>query len=138
MSCIGIEDGPAWRFDGYISAENTSAPLLIIGNMHDTVTPPKNTDRVSTLFPKSVVFQEGSVGHGSHTVPSSCTAGYVREYFPTGTLSAIEIACRPHWVPFIGNVKWSGLAKSNGDSDDERELQEALALKATRHTGRWV
>lgn len=126
MSCIGITDLPEWHYKGKIEG-NTNHPLLIIGNTHDTVTPLANAQRVSTLFPGSVVLQQDSEGHCSHANPSSCTVLHVRNYFQTGKLPRPETVCQPDYLPFIGALSRPDVGKP---LDDDR-LGEALISLAS-------
>lgn len=116
LSCLGYTVEPAWRpalnFEKQ-EWDNTSHPLLIIGNTHDTVTPLRNAQRVSTLFPGSVVMNQDSQGHCSHSTPSICTAKVLREYFQTGRLPDAGTTCEPEVRPFIGCTGGS----SNGVDD---------------------
>lgn len=105
LACLGYSTPPAWKPALTFEAQewtNTSHPLLIIGNSHDTVTPLRNARRVSTLFPGSVVLQQDSEGHCSHSSPSLCTARTVREYFQTGKLPQDGTICSPETRPFLG------------------------------------
>jgi pimeloyl-ACP methyl ester carboxylesterase len=111
LGCLGHEARPAWRPDLSFETqawENTSHPLLIIGNSHDPVTPIRNARRVSTLFPGSVVLQQNSEGHCSPSNPSLCTAKAVKEYFQTGKLPREGSVCEPEVKPFVGCVNLAG------------------------------
>lgn len=70
-----------------------SHPILIIGNTHDTVKPLRNSHRVSKLFPGSVVLQQDSQGHCSHSTPLLCTTEVIREYFRAGHLPQTGTVC---------------------------------------------
>lgn len=133
MSCIGITDLPEWHYEGKIEGD-TSHPLLIIGNTHDTVTPLANAQRVSTLFPGSVVLQQDSEGHCSHANPSSCTALHVRQYFQTGKLPRPETVCQPDYLPFIGDLS----RLDDGKLLDDDRLGKALVNLASPLSHRTV
>ncbi|KAH8802623.1 proteinase [Xylogone sp. PMI_703] len=100
MGCLGFTVKPAWTFQGPISG-NTSHPLLIIGNTHDTVTPLQSARFVSTLFPGSTVVQHDSDGHCSYSNPSLCTGKILRNYFQTGEVPKSGTVCSPEYKPFI-------------------------------------
>ncbi|KAH7000649.1 proteinase [Ilyonectria destructans] len=105
LSCLGHTVKPAWNHGLAFKEQewaNTSYPLLIVSNTHDTVTPLRNARRVSTLFPGSVVLQQDSQGHCSHSNPSLCTAKTIRAYFQTGDLPAEGTICEPAIRPFLG------------------------------------
>lgn len=105
LSCLGYTARPAWRPALTFETQewsNTSHPLLIIGNSHDTVTPLRNARRVATLFPGSVVLHQDSEGHCSHSSPSLCTAKTIRRYFQTGELPSEGTVCQPETRPFLG------------------------------------
>lgn len=126
LMCEGISVKPAWRQDFAFEKQqwdNTSYPLLVIGNTYDPATPLTNAWRVSReLFPGSVVLQQDSEGHTSHATPSLCTAKVVREYFQTGTLPVPGTVCQPERKPFLGCVRDGGCHFE----DDDARLWEAL------------
>lgn len=126
LMCEGIKVKPAWRPNLSFEKqewENTSYPLLIIGNSYDPATPLANAHRVSReLFPGSVVLLHDSEGHCSHANPSLCTAQVIREYFQTGTLPEAGTACLPERKPFLGCVRPGGCHFE----DDDARLWEAL------------
>ncbi|KAJ4388857.1 hypothetical protein N0V93_006318 [Gnomoniopsis smithogilvyi] len=126
LMCEGISAKPAWRPSLKFEKQewdNTSHPLLIIGNTHDPATPLANGQRLSRdLFPGSVVLLHDSEGHCSHANPSLCTAKVIREYFQTGELPEAGTVCAPERKPFLGCVRPGGC---HFDSDDAR-LWEAL------------
>ncbi|KAF8160399.1 TAP-like protein-domain-containing protein, partial [Pholiota molesta] len=87
-----------WRihpdnFKGRPIMGNTSFPLLIIGNTADPVTPLVGAVKTSKGFPGSVVLTQDSLGHTSFSTPSTCTLGYVQQYFQNGTLPAAGVVC---------------------------------------------
>lgn len=126
LMCQGINTRPAWRPSLTFEKQewdNTSYPLLIIGNSYDAATPLANAQRVSReLFPGSVVLRQDSEGHCSHATPSLCTAKVVREYFQTGRLPEPGTVCQPDTKPFLGCVREGGC---HFEGDDAR-LWEAL------------
>ncbi|CAM1504994.1 Fc.00g106310.m01.CDS01 [Cosmosporella sp. VM-42] len=134
LSCLGFTVAPAWKPAlGFETQqwENTSFPLLIIGNSHDTVTPVRNARRVSTLFPGSVVLQQDAEGHCSHSTPSLCTARQIREYFQRGSLPKEGTICDPEVRPFLGCVG-SGDHDAGGchftDSEDAKLWDTMVGL----------
>ncbi|KAK7427311.1 hypothetical protein QQZ08_006248 [Neonectria magnoliae] len=131
MACLGYSAQPAWSHGLTFEKqewENTSHPLLIVGNTHDTVTPLRNAHRVSTLFPGSVVLQQDSQGHCSHSTPSLCTAKRIRHYFQTGELPPEGTVCEPSIRPFLGCT--AGNDGSRGEckfaDDDEARLWQTM------------
>ncbi|CAH0027211.1 unnamed protein product [Clonostachys rhizophaga] len=131
LACLGYTTQPAWRPSLDFRTQewaNTSHPLLIIGNTHDTVTPIRNARRVSTLFPGSVVLQQDSQGHCSHSIPSLCTAQVVREYFQAGELPHEGAVCEPAVRPFIGCTKGNavGRGECTFSSPEETRLWETM------------
>lgn len=130
LSCEGFTARPAWKPNLEFKVQewsNTSHPLLIIGNTHDTVTPLGNAHRVSTLFPGSTVLQQDSQGHCSHSSPSICTGKAIRQYFQTGLLPKEGTVCNPDTRPFLGCMK-DGVQGDKCDFTDslDAELWEAL------------
>lgn len=120
LACVGYTVQPEWKPSLAFEKQewaNTSHPLLIIGNSHDTVTPVRNARRVSTLFPGSQVLQQDSEGHCSHSTPSLCTAKVIREYFQKGTLPTEGQICKPETRPFLGCI--------TGGSESEKECRYA-------------
>jgi pimeloyl-ACP methyl ester carboxylesterase len=126
LVCLGNPVSPAWKIDFDFATQqwdNISHPMLIIGNTHDPVTPIGNAKRISTLFPGSVVLQQDSQGHCSHSNPSLCTGKVVREYFQTGNLPREGTVCEPESRPFIGCSKKDGCQLA---SRDDKTLWEAM------------
>jgi pimeloyl-ACP methyl ester carboxylesterase len=131
LGCLGYTDEPAWRPSIAFETQewaNTSHPLLIIGNTHDTVTPLRNARRVSTLFPGSVVLQQNSQGHCSHSTPSLCTAKTVRQYFQTGRLPPDGTVCEPAMRPFVGCTDGvnGGRGKCAFENPADQKLWESM------------
>jgi pimeloyl-ACP methyl ester carboxylesterase len=130
LSCEGFTARPAWKPDLSFNVQewaNTSHPLLIIGNTHDTVTPLTNAHRVSALFPESVVLQQDSQGHCSHSSPSLCTGKVIRRYFQTGLLPEEGAVCEPDTLPFLGCVRDDkGQAECSFTDSSDAKLWEAL------------
>lgn len=156
LACEGFTIRPAWRPEFSFEKQewdNTSHPLLIIGNTYDPATPLMNAHRVSSeLFPGSVVLQQDSEGHCSHGTPSMCTAKVLRRYFQTGELPQPGTICQPDKKPFVGCVREDGcrfeghdarvwealveLADTYGFSkehDDDGEQSYAYTWNAYRH-----
>ncbi|EJC98516.1 uncharacterized protein FOMMEDRAFT_171118 [Fomitiporia mediterranea MF3/22] len=73
------------RFNGSF-IQNTSFPLLVIGNVADPVTPLANAVKMSKGFASSVLLTRNASGHTSLSGVSDCTTQAVRAYFLNGTL----------------------------------------------------
>ncbi|KAJ6084640.1 hypothetical protein N7486_011440 [Penicillium sp. IBT 16267x] len=99
LPCAGWNVRPEWPFDGSF-IQNTSHPLLFIGNSYDPVTPVRNAVNMSAGFSDSVVLQQNSLGHCSLAAPSECTANLVRLYFQTGELPPPDTICEVDKRPF--------------------------------------
>ncbi|KAH8647836.1 TAP-like protein-domain-containing protein [Xylariales sp. PMI_506] len=131
IGCLGYTVRPAWRPELDFKAQawaNTSHPLLVISNTHDTVTPLRNGRRVASLFPGSVVLQQDSQGHCSHSSPSLCSARTIRHYFQTGELPEEGTVCTPDYRPFLGCIRDDGCQFKKGS--EERDLWDAVEALA--------
>ncbi|KAJ5893163.1 TAP-like protein-domain-containing protein [Penicillium tannophilum] len=108
LPCAGWHVRPEWAFDGSF-VQNTSHPLLFIGNSYDPVTPIRNAVTMSSGFSDSVVLQQDSLGHCSLAAPSKCTAKFVRLYFQTGKLpprgTICEVDERPFGLPGVQDLQ---------------------------------
>ncbi|KAJ5658913.1 hypothetical protein N7507_005364 [Penicillium longicatenatum] len=108
LACAGWNVRPQWPFGGSF-IQNTSHPLLFIGNSYDPVTPVRNAVAMSSGFSDSVVLQQNSLGHCSIAAPSECTANLVRLYFQTGELpppgTICEVDERPFGLPGVKGVQ---------------------------------
>ncbi|KAL4896125.1 TAP-like protein-domain-containing protein [Aspergillus ambiguus] len=131
IACVGFPVAAAWRPALTFRSQEWAAPahpLLVVGNSHDTVTPLRNARRVASMFPGSVVVQQDSEGHCSHSMPSLCTARIIREYMRTGTMPAEGTVCAPDARPFVGcSQAEHGECQFQGD---DRRLWEALVSLA--------
>ncbi|PWI71528.1 hypothetical protein PCL_11622 [Purpureocillium lilacinum] len=134
LACLGYGMEPAWKPPFSFRTQqwaNTSHPLLIVGNTHDTVTPLRNARRVSTLFPGSVVLQQDSQGHCSHSAPAPCTLKVIRRYFQTGELPEQGDVCEPGFRPFLGCTAERGGRGQQcvfDDAEEQRLWDVAVAL----------
>lgn len=128
LGCLGYSVEPAWKpeLDFDDGVWHTSHPLLIIGNTHDTVTPLRNARRVSTLFPGSVVLQQDSQGHCSHSTPSLCTARVARSYFQTGILPPAGVVCEPNVRPILGCLDSGDGGECEFADDEDARLWESV------------
>ncbi|KAH8901266.1 hypothetical protein GQ53DRAFT_850808 [Thozetella sp. PMI_491] len=88
-------------FSGLVSASNTSAPILFIGNTVDPVTPLASAMKMSTQFPGSIVLTAEGIGHTSFAINSNCAWSYAQAYLINGTLPAPGTLCRAEQVPFF-------------------------------------
>ncbi|KIP07572.1 hypothetical protein PHLGIDRAFT_117965 [Phlebiopsis gigantea 11061_1 CR5-6] len=67
---------------------NTSAPILLISNIRDPLTPIHNGMNMFEGFAGSVLLTQNSTGHTSLAAPSTCTDRAILAYFENGTLPA--------------------------------------------------
>ncbi|KAF7336666.1 AB hydrolase-1 domain-containing protein [Mycena venus] len=74
--------------------------LHLACNTADPVTPLVGAKSTADAFPGSVLLTVDSPGHTSVNAHSTCSYGYLREYFQNGTLPAPGTVCRPDGVLF--------------------------------------
>lgn len=119
LSCIGWKFKPKFLFRGPFGSSKevnstSNAPLLILSNRHDPVTPLANAYAVSQSYFGSTVVVQESWGHTALlTSRSNCTAGIVREYFDSGKLPQEGTVCEQDCVPSIPYKACPGLPSSS-------------------------
>ncbi|KAI1343268.1 hypothetical protein F5Y15DRAFT_369532 [Xylariaceae sp. FL0016] len=111
LACVGRMIRPKWRYDGPFEG-NTSFPILYVANMADNVSPLVSATNNSQGFPGSVVLVQNSYGHTTLSAASTCTAGYIRDYFQRGEVPAPGTSCDPDYYPFedVGSTADNDLA----------------------------
>ncbi|EJD00017.1 alpha/beta-hydrolase [Fomitiporia mediterranea MF3/22] len=88
---VAADPCPGWsirgddRFKGSFN-QNTSHPILFVGNIADPITPLASAFLMSEGFKGSVVLTQNSSGHTSGAANSTCTGKILRAYFADGTL----------------------------------------------------
>jgi len=118
MQCAHYRTRAVHRFTGPWGG-NTSHPLLFIGNTADPVTPGLYARQMARGYKGAVTLMQNSPGHCSISVFSSCTMGYVRQYFQTGELPPVNTTCEVDVQPF-GN-------------DDAEIMSAELRAKSKAH-----
>lgn len=89
---------------------NTSAPILLVGNTLDPVTPLAAAYAMSSGFGSSVVLEHGGTGHSvTSTKASRCTVDAIRDYFANGTLPAQGTVCEVEPSLDFGETGWVSL-----------------------------
>ncbi|KAK6600109.1 alpha/beta hydrolase fold family protein [Botrytis cinerea] len=122
LACAGWKSRTKWNFVGPFE-QNTSHPILFIGNSADNITPLASAIHNSHFFPGSSVLVQNSYGHTSASCPSKCTAKHRLAYFQTGILPSNGTVCEPDFIPF--GIEVEGM-ESQSDGDEDEELEWAL------------
>ncbi|KAJ7449406.1 TAP-like protein-domain-containing protein [Mycena galericulata] len=127
--CTGWTIHREGRFTGPVGAQNTSFPLLVVGNTLDPATPLVGAVKTAALFPGSGLLTQDSPGHTSLIAPSLCTYSYYRQYFVNGTLPPPGTVCAVNATLFP-----SSSANATGVKRDEvmRSPEEEKLLSAVR------
>ncbi|KAF7305884.1 hypothetical protein HMN09_00742600 [Mycena chlorophos] len=95
-ACAGWKIRRPGRYTGPTGPMKTIAPMLVIGNTLDPVTPwPGANQTANILFPGSGLLTYNTLGHTSFTAPSSCINSWVYAYFKNGTLPPAGTVCQP-------------------------------------------
>ncbi|KAJ7461354.1 TAP-like protein-domain-containing protein [Mycena galericulata] len=111
-----------------VGAQNTSFPLMVVGNTLDPATPLVGAVKTAALFPGSGLLTQDSPGHTSLTAPSLCTYGYYRQYFVNGTLPPPGTVCAVNATLFP-----SSSANATAKRDEVmRSPEEEKLLSAVR------
>ncbi|KAF7305892.1 hypothetical protein HMN09_00743400 [Mycena chlorophos] len=122
VACAGWKIHRPGRYMGPTGPTKTNAPMLVIGNTFDPVTPwPGANETANVLFPGSGLLTYNTPGHTSFAGPSSCVDTYISAYFRNGTLPPAGTVCQPD-----AGVQ---LFSPNGTSGP---LPRDLGLKETR------
>jgi hypothetical protein len=110
-------------FTGVPSADETSNPILFIGNTLDPVTPLRQAEKMSSKFGGSRVLTQDSVGHTSEAAVSMCTYKYMQQYFADASLPDEGTVCEADEVPF----------QKSGTSFNTEARMEVRKLKKRFH-----
>ncbi|KAF7925507.1 uncharacterized protein EAE98_006732 [Botrytis deweyae] len=126
LSCAGWKSRTKWNFVGPFE-QNTSHPILFIGNSADNITPLGSAIYNSHFFPGSSVLVQNSYGHTSASCPSKCTAKHRLAYFQDGILPSNGTVCESDFIPF--GIEAEGMdSQSDGDEELEWALRELMKL----------
>lgn len=78
-----------------------SAPLLLLSNLYDPITPLDSARVVARSHPRSRVLVQNSVGHCTLLAsPSECTRRVMQAYMANGTMPDEGLVCEGDCVPF--------------------------------------
>ncbi|KAG6001717.1 hypothetical protein E4U21_003895 [Claviceps maximensis] len=78
-----------------------SAPLLLLSNLYDPITPLDSARFVARSHPASRVLVQNSVGHCTLlSSPSKCTRRVMQAYMANGTMPDEGLVCEGDCVPF--------------------------------------
>ncbi|KAJ7111239.1 TAP-like protein-domain-containing protein [Mycena epipterygia] len=117
------------RFQGPVGAQNTSFPLLLVGNTLDPVTPLAGAMKTAKAFPGSALLTQDAVGHTSLTAPSMCTFSYFRQYFVNGTLPPPGTVCSVDAELFPDSSASAVTTRGIQDSEAERLLEAGRTIR---------
>ncbi|KAL2840891.1 TAP-like protein-domain-containing protein [Aspergillus pseudoustus] len=96
-----VEPPESGRLHGSIlEKRKTATPILFVSAAIDPVTPERGAYKMSSVFEKSRVLIQDSVGHTAISAASSCLAQRAQEYFSHGRLPPQGTVCEPDVVPF--------------------------------------
>ena len=102
------------HFRGPIGSDNTSHPLLVIGNTYDPITPLAAAEKVSKLFAGSRLLQYDIPGHTSIAWNSPCILDHMRTYFRNGTLPEEGAKCEMTGDIFSADASEGPAGQGNG------------------------
>ncbi|KAJ7474134.1 TAP-like protein-domain-containing protein [Mycena latifolia] len=131
--CAGWKIHREGRFQGPVGAQNTSFPLLVVGNTVDPATPLAGAIKASQAFPGSALLTLDAIGHTSITAPSQCLYGYFRQYMLNGTLPPPGTVCAVDAMLFAPSS--SANATQKRDLETESLLQAARTIRAVVRRG---
>ncbi|KAI5119054.1 hypothetical protein M0805_005920 [Coniferiporia weirii] len=126
--CAGWKIRAKHRFNGSFE-QNTSFPLLIIGNVADPVTPLWNAHKVAKGFKGSVVLTQNSSGHCSISASSLCTLKAVRGYLIDGILPAEGTVCQVESSIFGTSQGLDSRTAETLSAEDRALLEASRALQ---------
>lgn len=130
LQCTGWKSQAKWkaelsRINNNSLKRKGGAPILLIGNTADPVTPLIGARAMAKEFPKGgayVAVQQGE-GHCSIASPSLCMMNIVGTYFAKGTVPKTEEAfCAQQYVPFLGEVTSGNTTKRDQGEIEAREI----------------
>lgn len=78
----------------------TSHPILFVGNTADPVTPLRHAQKMQKLFGGAGLLTQNSAGHSMTAAASLCTERLVSEYVESGKLPAEGTVCEAEEIPF--------------------------------------
>ena len=90
----------------------TSAPVLVVGNTFDPITPYTSAVSTAARIPGARLLTIDGYGHTSGGVPSSCADAAIEEYLVDATLPAEGAVCPQDVAPFAPEP-------AEGDAADE-------------------
>ncbi|CZR62825.1 uncharacterized protein PAC_12722 [Phialocephala subalpina] len=105
---LRIKSPQSQMFNGSVSANKTSSPILFISNTLDPVTPLHSAKMSSQFGGSAVLTVDGPPGHTSRRVRSECTWEHIRGYLADGSLPAPSTVCDADENPFFAGLGAGG------------------------------
>jgi hypothetical protein len=68
----------------------TAEPILVLSTTHDPVCPLVSARKAYNSFESAGLVVQKTYGHCTSSMPSLCTAKYVRRYFEEGVLPEVD------------------------------------------------
>ncbi|KAE9378684.1 alpha/beta-hydrolase [Stipitochalara longipes BDJ] len=123
LGCVDWAVQAKWRFDGPFGSD-VETKILFVGNTADNITPLRNAYEGAKSFNGSRVLRLDAYGHTSLSMPSQCTAKYIRGYFQEGTMPEEGTVCEGDLKPF---QPWKSTSRAEScEEQGDVELDEAL------------
>lgn len=140
LPCFGWNAQAKWK-PVFSTTDNNSkkrkggAPILLIGNTADPVTPLANAYSMAKLFPEGgavVAVQEGE-GHCTLAVPTKCMSSMIQTYFGTGQVpEGDQLRCARESVPFLGDVSTGNMTRRDSGRVQAREAMRKIGRAVNR------
>nr|GAT55848.1 predicted protein [Mycena chlorophos] len=129
VACAGWKVHRPGQYTGPTGPTNTSAPLLVIGNLRDPATAwPGANETANVLFPGAGLLTYNVSGHTSFVAPSTCLYDYVGAYFRNGTLPPAGTVCQPD----------AGVQLVGTNATDSAGLQGRVTFRVAKHKAETV
>ncbi|KAK8067390.1 hypothetical protein PG997_014137, partial [Apiospora hydei] len=115
----------------------TAEPMLILSTTWDPVCPLASAKKARASFEGARLVEQKAYGHSTRSMPSLCTAKYIRRYFNEGELPEPGATCNVDVEYFPASGSPSVIGLSNEDKELLVSLQALADETVFGFTGHW-